>query len=211
VELAWHTIEKTMSRKLADEIFDSNIKKKLWDPLGRLMAKAKAGREKNEEGTTLGVIPIVDDDTMSSGFGLDDAHSTQFLGDFSLGTIQTTGLEFPTLKYSSSLVQPFLFGTSRTDFTCSGSSEISPRQQLGEPVDESFNMQHSGTMMNYNSPGTLDNINSTKGSTSFLVSNTHQTSWTNWDDMVQEFGLHSEQGPNCQRTPSIFGSGSNFY
>jgi len=210
VERAWQAIDLMTKRRWDEDNGNNKLKNHLWKPLRRLMAKAKAAREKalalerdnTPSSTELGqnqapIVPAVQDNLMSLDYSAERVYpaldaNQNFDGKSMLWI--NPGLQRPVgLDQSMSMDMPD---------PSSGLTAV-PQQLSVDAVDSGqlFQSGYNDTWMTANS----DMNNST------LIGD--GLNWEQWDDMVQELGMQADSTADghSAHVPSVFGSGAAWY
>jgi hypothetical protein len=214
VDRAWHAIEIATSRRWEDETASNKLKGHLWKPLRKLMARAKAEREKallNEKTQTgdLTKVPSAGEDSlMTLDFSVDRLFPTQ-VGDSSdpqsLGAIPKGVTAWPTPIPASDSMFTQTSGFSGSSFPAASQ----PLAGLTTGGADQFVEQSTIAPAWVNDTSTADVSNIKNINASPTVEDGSQLNWENWDDLVQEFGMQLEHGTDP--VPSVFGSGANWY
>jgi hypothetical protein len=190
-----------------EDIASNSFKRDLWDPLGRLMAKAKTKREKAKErdkASDFGIVSMEENSHME--LVPDASHLPQLstaLLESNAPTWQNT-LDFIPESISTQPVLPF--GSKESNNIVSIPLDYSTAQISSTATRELHSTQLLSSITSSNVAG-LDTVhcdNSFNGSTQ-PVTDRIQLDWENWDDLVQEFGMQTG-GSSTQ--PAMLGSGS---
>jgi hypothetical protein len=213
VERAWQAIDLMTKRRWDEDNGNNKLKNHLWKPLRRLMAKAKAAREKavalerdstpsstnlTQHQTPISpILPVVQDSLMGLDYGVERSYP-------GLDANQNFQ-DKPMLWINPGLQSPVGLDQSMSmDITGPASMLTAMPQQLAiDAVDSGQLLQHgyNDTWMTANS----DMNNST------LIGD--GLNWEQWDDMVQELGMQADSTADghSAHVPSVFGSGAGWY
>ena len=211
VERAWRAIDLMVTRKWDDGNANSKLKGHLWKPLRRLMAKAKAEREKALERETAStestlsaepsqppVVPGGQENLMNLDFGVDRLYPT-------LSSASELKEGDPTVWQGPNVQNPppILGQPMSMDIT----HPLVLTEPLQSPLPGFIGPEQFTTQPGFGDTWMTTNDMSNNG----LFD--EGLNWENWDDMVQEFGMQTESVSNghSANTPSVFGSGANWY
>lgn len=202
VERAWHAIEFVTHRKWADDLATNKLKGHLWKPLKKLMAIAKAERDKELEierqnaqmqlqaqDLSQRLDPI--DPIMSMDLGVDRLYPPELIGGFEgspMNDFPNTWIDpfNPSMNLGaiSAPVQSNGFQTSMP--TTTGTDAFSM------PTTDSFD---------WNAMGATD-----ASQTSPIMTTSGSVDWENWDNLVEQFGMEVDQQPAQDGAPGAYSS-----
>jgi len=205
VERAWRAIEFVTNRKWADDLAANKLKSHLWKPLKKLMAIAKAERNKELENERQNaqlqlqaqvesqrLDPI--DPIMSVDLGVDRLYPPELIAGFS-----------PTHFGQNTWIDPFNPSTTLNTI----STPRIPSIDFMQPSHTTATGTDTFSMI---SPvGGLDWMSgmattSNPAQTSPIMPTSGSVDWENWDNLVQEFGMEVDQPEQHTGQPGPYSS-----
>lgn len=202
VERAWRAIEVVTSRKWVDDLAANKLKGHLWKPLKKLMAIAKAERDKELEierqNAQLQLQAHVEsqrldpiDPIMSVDLGVDRLYPPELIAGFS-----------PTHFGSNTWIDPFnpsasLDTISSPQIPSMGFMQSSVTTTTG---NDAFSIMSPASGIDW--MGGMG----TSSDPSPIMTTTGSVDWENWDNLVQEFGMEIDQPQQHAGPPGPYSS-----
>ena len=203
VERAWRAIEFVTNRKWADDLATNKLKSHLWKPLKKLMAIAKAERDKEIEferqNAQLQLQAQVEsqrldpiDPIMSVDLGVDRLYPPELIAGFS-----------PPHFASNMWIDPFHPSVDSISTPQAPSMDFVQPSHTTATGNDTFSMISPVSGLDWASsvPATTDPTQ-----TSPLMTTSGSVDWENWDNLVQEFGMEVDQPDQHAGQPGPYSS-----